>query len=179
MEGGGGPPESELQDQFSNHAALRGDKIPGGERIGKRRGDAPSDEGQASILLGADAAGQAYFRILAQAMRAAAQLAAHMSRLRAPLDVISSAGASARGVRGGHESIRGGEPRILRPHLAAPKDRIPSAGADTFDVHGQVGWLGRRGPYAARWSIQPGEQVIEAPPAHRRVGSNRVRIWVK
>jgi hypothetical protein len=38
MEDGGGPPEDGLQDQFSNHPALRGDEIPGGERIGKRRG---------------------------------------------------------------------------------------------------------------------------------------------
>ena len=37
MEDGGGPPEDGLQDQFSNHPALRGDEIPGGERIGKRR----------------------------------------------------------------------------------------------------------------------------------------------
>lgn len=38
MKDGGGPPEDGLQDQFSNHPALRGDEIPGGERIGKRRG---------------------------------------------------------------------------------------------------------------------------------------------
>jgi hypothetical protein len=37
MEDGGGPPEDGLQDQSSNHPALRGDEIPGGERIGKRR----------------------------------------------------------------------------------------------------------------------------------------------
>ena len=46
MEDGGGPPEDGLQDQFSNHPALRGDKIPGGERTGKRRGKTPSGEGQ-------------------------------------------------------------------------------------------------------------------------------------
>jgi penicillin-binding protein 1C len=34
-------------------------------------------------------------------------------------------------------------------------------------------------PYSARWSIQPGEHVIEARLAHTRVGSNRVRIWVE
>jgi hypothetical protein len=39
MEDGGGPPEDGLQDQFSNHPALRGDEIPGGERIGKRQGE--------------------------------------------------------------------------------------------------------------------------------------------
>jgi hypothetical protein len=38
MRDGGGPPEDGLQDQFSNHPVLRGDEIPGGERIGKRRG---------------------------------------------------------------------------------------------------------------------------------------------
>ena len=38
MKDGGRPPEEGLQDQFSNHPALRGDEIPGGERIGKRRG---------------------------------------------------------------------------------------------------------------------------------------------
>ena len=37
MEDGGGPREDGLQDQFSNHPALRGDEIPGGEQIGKRR----------------------------------------------------------------------------------------------------------------------------------------------
>ena len=39
MKDGGGPPGDGLQDQFSNHPALRGDEIPGGERIGRRRGD--------------------------------------------------------------------------------------------------------------------------------------------
>ena len=37
MEDGGGPSGDGLQDQFPNHPALRGDEIPGGERIGKRR----------------------------------------------------------------------------------------------------------------------------------------------
>ena len=46
MEDGGGPPEDGLQDQFSNHPALRGDEIPGGERIGKRRGETSSGENQ-------------------------------------------------------------------------------------------------------------------------------------
>ena len=46
MEDGGGPPEDGLQDQFSNHPALRGDEIPGGERIGERRGETLSGEGQ-------------------------------------------------------------------------------------------------------------------------------------
>ena len=39
MEDGGGPPGDGLQDQFSNHPTLRGDEIPGGERIGRRRGE--------------------------------------------------------------------------------------------------------------------------------------------
>ena len=38
MRDGGGPSGDGLQDQFPNHPALRGDEIPGGERIGKRRG---------------------------------------------------------------------------------------------------------------------------------------------
>jgi hypothetical protein len=46
MEDGGRPPGDGLQDQFSNHPTLRGDEIPGGERIGKRRGKTPSGEGQ-------------------------------------------------------------------------------------------------------------------------------------
>jgi hypothetical protein len=52
--------------------------------------------GQASILLDADAARQAYPRILARTMRIGAQLAAHLLWLRAPLDAISSASAACR-----------------------------------------------------------------------------------
>ena len=37
MEDGGRPSGGGLQDQPSNRPALRGDKIPGGERFGKRR----------------------------------------------------------------------------------------------------------------------------------------------
>jgi hypothetical protein len=37
MEDGGRPSGGGLQDQPSNHPALRGDKLPGGERTGKRR----------------------------------------------------------------------------------------------------------------------------------------------
>jgi hypothetical protein len=33
-------------------------------------------------------------------------------------------------------------------------------------------------PYSVRWSIRPGEHVIEARLAHTRVGSNRVMTWV-
>ena len=46
MEDGGGPPEYGLQDQFSNHPALRGDEIPGGERTGEKAGKTPSGEDQ-------------------------------------------------------------------------------------------------------------------------------------
>jgi hypothetical protein len=46
MEDGGGPPEDGLQDQFSNHPALLGDEIPGGERIGKRQGNTLSGGSQ-------------------------------------------------------------------------------------------------------------------------------------
>ena len=38
MRDGGWPSEDGLQDQFSNRPTLRGDKSPGGERIGKSRG---------------------------------------------------------------------------------------------------------------------------------------------
>ena len=38
MEDGGGPSGGGLQDQPSNRPGLRGDKLPGGERSGKRRG---------------------------------------------------------------------------------------------------------------------------------------------
>ena len=37
MEDGGGPPGDGLQDQFSNHPALRGDEIPGGGQEGERK----------------------------------------------------------------------------------------------------------------------------------------------
>ena len=37
MKDGGRPPEDGLQDQFSNHPQLLGDKNPGGERGGKRQ----------------------------------------------------------------------------------------------------------------------------------------------
>ena len=35
-----------LQDQIPNRLALRGDKIPGGERFRKRRGETSSGEDQ-------------------------------------------------------------------------------------------------------------------------------------
>ncbi len=46
MRDGGGPPGDGLQDQFSNRPTLRGDEIPGGERIGEKAGVPPSGEGQ-------------------------------------------------------------------------------------------------------------------------------------
>ena len=39
MEDGGRPSGGGLQDQPSNRPALLGDKLPGGERTGKRRED--------------------------------------------------------------------------------------------------------------------------------------------
>jgi hypothetical protein len=102
--------------------------------------------GQASILLDADAARQAYPWILAQVTRIAAQLAAHLLWLRALLDAVSWAGVSARGARRcDHESIREGEPRFRKPHSAAPKDRVPRAGAQAFDVLDRVERLGLQG----------------------------------